>query len=240
MAEFLTNITFGAELAAQEACELKIVQEYTLAIGAAAGATVAIGEHTWGLEPNTTIPLFYTTLADVCAITADATPTPTAGAVAARQEANDPNLETTTLTTKVIYTGISCASPGLTACPQSLQTTSLRTETQTLVTAVPPGVTPTFPASTALSVASTIPFGKQVNKLAATSGVPVSYVPPPPPPTSTARPSGDGDKGWGGDVLDDVGEVFNGQTGGVSNKLIIGLSVGLGVPIVAAVIAALV
>ncbi|KAH6844681.1 hypothetical protein B0I37DRAFT_312366 [Chaetomium sp. MPI-CAGE-AT-0009] len=232
VAEFLTNITGGAELAAQEDCALKIVQEYTLAVGAAAGATVAVGPHTWGLEPNTTIPLFYTTLADVCAITADATPT---AAVAARQ-ADDPNLETQTLTTKVLYTGISCASPGLPACPQSLQTTTLRTSVQTLVTAVPPGVTPTFPASTALSVASTIPFGKQVNKLAATSGAPVSYVPPPPPPSSTARPDGEG----GGDVLDDIGEVFQGETGGVSNKLIIGLSVGLGVPVVAAVIAALV
>ena len=216
------------------------MQEYTLAVGVAAGATAALGDHTWGLEPNTTIPLFYTTLADVCAITADATPTPTTGAVAARQAADDPALETTTLTTKLLYTGISCVSPGLAACPQSLQTTSLRTETKTLVTAVPPGVTPTFPASTALTVASTIPFGKQVNKLAATSGAPVSYVPPPPLPSSSARPSGKGDKGWGGDVLDDVGEVFNGQTGGVSNKLIIGLSVGLGVPVVAAVIAALV
>ncbi|KAK3290999.1 uncharacterized protein B0H64DRAFT_420741 [Chaetomium fimeti] len=239
VAEFLTNITGGAELAAQEGCALKIVQEYTLAVGAAAGATVAVGPHTWGLEPNTTIPLFYTTLADICAITADATPTPTA-AVAARQEEDDPNLETHTLTTKVLYTGISCASPGLPACPQSLQSTTLRTSTQTHVTAVPSGVTPTFPASTALSVASTIPFGKQVNKLAATSGAPVSYVPPPPPPTSSARPSGKGDDDGVGDVLDDIGEVFQGETGGVSNKLIIGLSVGLGVPILAAIIAALV
>jgi hypothetical protein len=63
----------------------------------------------------------------------------------------------------------------------------------------------------------------------------VSYVPPPPPPT-TSPGGGDGDGGF----FDDVGDVFNGETGGVSNKLIIGLSVGLGVPFLAALIGGLV
>jgi hypothetical protein len=44
VAEFLTNITGGALLAAEEGCGLNIVEEYTLAVGAAAGATVAVGE----------------------------------------------------------------------------------------------------------------------------------------------------------------------------------------------------
>lgn len=239
VAEFLTNITGGANLKAQEGCALKIVEEYTLALGAVAGATLAVGEHTWGPTPNTTIPVFYTTLADVCAVTATPKTTPaTTTALAARQAA-DPKLDTQTITTKVFYTGVACSNPAEFNCPRSQQTTSLLTSTLTLVTAVPSGVTATFPASTALAVPTTIPFGKQANALSATTGVPVSYVPPPPPPppTSSATTSAGG---GGGGVLDDVGKVFDGETGGVSNKLIIGLSVGLGVPILAAVIGGLV
>ncbi|KAK4098489.1 hypothetical protein N658DRAFT_455024 [Parathielavia hyrcaniae] len=249
VAEFLTNVTGGALLAAEEGCAFKIVEEYTLAVGAVAGATVAVGDHTWGPQPETTIPVFYTTLADICAITSTttlSTPTiPTSTALAARQD-QDVDLETHTLTTKLLETAIGCASPQLVICPASLQTTTIRTSTKTHVTALPEGVTPTFPASTALTVASTIPFGTDSRvrgSIAATSGAPVSYVPPPPPPPpeSTSSVSNGGvDEGDGDGVWDDVEEVFAGETGGVSNKLIIGLSVGLGVPILAAFVASLV
>ena len=40
VAEFLTNVTAGDVLEAEEGCALRIIQEYTLGIGAAAGATV--------------------------------------------------------------------------------------------------------------------------------------------------------------------------------------------------------
>ena len=239
VAEFLTNITGGALLAAEDGCALKIVEEYTLALGAVAGATLAIMDHTWGPQPNTTIPVFYTTLADVCAATAKATPTATSSQAISARQAADPKLVTTTLSTKLFLTNVACADPTVISCPAAQQTTTIQTTTKTLITAVPSGVTPTFPEFTALTVASTIPFGKQVNKLSATSGVPVSFVPPPPPPsttTSSASPSKTGD----GNILTDIGNVVNGETGGVSNKLIIGLSVGLGVPILAAVIGGLV
>jgi hypothetical protein len=207
-----------------------------MALGGAAGATLAVAGHTWGPQPNTTIPIFYTTLADICAITADAHPTPS-NQLAARQGPADPNLETQTITTTVHYTGVACKSEGLNPCPASLQTTTLLTSTLTRVTAVPPGVEATFPASTALAVASTIPFKGEPIAMSATSGVPVSYVPPPPPPTTSASEGG----GNGvDDFFDDVGDVFKGETGGVSNKLIIGLSVGLGVPFLAALIGGLV
>ncbi|KAK4141509.1 uncharacterized protein C8A04DRAFT_13999 [Dichotomopilus funicola] len=241
VAEFLTNITFGAELEEEENCALQVVQEYTLAVGASAGATLAIGSHTWGPQPNTSIPIYYTTMANVCAITADAittppTPSPT-NRLAARQDGKE--LETTTLTKTVIYTNIGCAEPRPQGgCPQSLQATTLTTTVKTHVTAIPPGATATFPESTALTVASTIPFGKNINKVAATTGTPKSYVPPPPPkPKSTGTAKHDGD---GNGVLDGVGDVWKGETGGVSNKLIIGLSVGLGVPLLCAVIASLI
>jgi hypothetical protein len=216
--------------AAEEGCALKIVEEYTMALGGAAGATLAVAGHTWGPQPNTTIPIFYTTLANICAVTADAHPTPT-NQLAARQGPADPNLETQTITTTVHYTGVACKTEGLNPCPASLQTTTLLTSTSTHVTAVPPGVQATFPPTTALTVASTIPFSGKPIAMSATSGVPVSYVPPPPPPTTSASEGG----GNGvDDFFDDVGDVFKGETGGVSNKLIIGLSVGLGVPFLAA------
>ncbi|KAL2128585.1 hypothetical protein VTI74DRAFT_8998 [Chaetomium olivicolor] len=241
VAEFLTNITGGTQLAEQEkGCGIKIVEEYTLALGAMAGATLAFREHTWGPQPNTTIPIFYTTLADVCAVRVDAKTTPpasptTATTLARRQV--DPNLTTTVISTTALLTAIGCASPNMVVCPASLQTTTIQTTTKTMTTAVSRGVTPTFPESTALTVASTIPFGRKVNKLDATSGTPTSYVPP--PPTTSTSSAADGKKTDGG-IIDDIGEVINGSTGGVSNKLIIGLSVGLGVPVLALLIGGLI
>ncbi|KAL2015089.1 hypothetical protein VTK56DRAFT_6321 [Thermocarpiscus australiensis] len=238
VAEFLTNITGGANLAAQDGCDLKIIQEYTLGLGATAGATLAIADHTWGPQPATTVPIFYTTLANVCAVTAHGNTTTSAAAARRRQATDGASLTTSTLTTTALFTGVGCASPALQAlCPQSLQTTSIQTSTLTLVTAVPSGVTPTFPATKATTVPSTSPFGNLANKLDATTGVPVSYVPPPPPSSSsTASASPSTTSG----ILNDIGNVVNGETNRVSNKLIIGLSVGLGVPFVMAVVSGLV
>lgn len=233
LAEFVTNVTAGAELEEEENCRLKLVEEYTLGLGAAAGATVEVLGNTWGPEPSFTIPIFYTTLLDACAgsVTPSAAPTTTAAQIEGRQ---DPDLETVTLTTVDRLTALGCASAGLALCPVHLQTTSILTTTRTLVTSVPPGVEATFPPSVALSVASTIPFGDAVRAVGATSGVPTSYVPPPPPETS--RPvSGSGDDDDSDDEGSSLDDVLNGETGGVDNKLIIGLSVGLGVPFLIAV-----
>ncbi|GAB1316982.1 Mid2 domain-containing protein [Madurella fahalii] len=234
LAEFVTNVTAGADLEEEENCRLKLVEEYTLGLGAAAGATVeALGE-TWGPQPSFTIPIFYTTLLDACAGTVTPSPTPTATPppIEGRQDAD---LETVTLTTVEKLSAVGCASPGVPLCPVHLQTTSVRTTTRTLVTAVAPGEEPTFPASVVLSVASPIPFGDGVRAVSATSGSPVSFIPPPPPETSRPAPGGGNGDDDDDDDQDSVDEFLNGQTGGVDNKLIIGLSVGLGVPFLIAV-----
>lgn len=238
------------------------MQEYTLALGAGAGATVAIGPHSWGVQPATSVPIFYTTLADVCAVTADGpkptSPPPTVTTTATTANNNrlarrqdftalvsselfdpegDEDVPTAIAYTshaREFHTGVTCASEGLALCPQSLLHTTVLTTTKTYVTTVPTDVEPTFPQPTADSVPSTIPFGKNVNRLDATTGVPVSYVPPPPSSSSSARTARDEDN-----VVDDVKDFLDGETGGVSNKLIIGLSVGLGVPILVAAIASL-
>lgn len=128
-----------------------------------------------------------------------------------------------------------------------MQATSVTTTTKTLVTSVPKGVDATFPAETANTVGSTSPFGKNANKVKATSGEPVSFVPPPPPPTPTTSPAattkGGDDGGFKQDVeeiVDDVKGWLDKSTGGVSNKVILGVSVGVGVPFLVAIIVALV
>jgi hypothetical protein len=213
VAQFITNVT-AAPAGNGSTCELRVVEEYSMLLGANAGATVAIGEHTWGPTPNTQIPIWYTTIWDACAVTGSATAIASAAATAATIIARDDL--TTTISTEVTYTATVCLSTGLVNCPVSLQSTSKNTVTKTLVTAVPSGSEATFPATTQNTVVSTIAFGTNIHEISATSGSPVSYVPTPSPGSSS---------------------IIKGETGGVSNKVIIGVSVGVGVPVLITIVA---
>ncbi|RAH86230.1 hypothetical protein BO86DRAFT_385727 [Aspergillus japonicus CBS 114.51] len=207
-------------------CAFQAVAEYTLAVGAAAGATVAVDTYQWGPSPNTTVPVFYTTFASLCAgskkTTAPATTTPSA-TLAQR----DGGLETTTLSTVTQYTLVQCASSGLVNCPVALQTTtSVETELTTVLT-VTSGAAATFPTNTFASLSRASPFGSGARTLLATSGSPVSYIPPATTSTST-RSAATGSNST-------TGHEHHGN----HNNLIIGLSVGLGVPAVVALSVAL-
>ena len=218
VAQFTTNVTAAPE---DSICELRVIEEYSILLGANVGATLAIDGETWGPTPNTQIPIFYTTLADVCAVTGTATAAATvADSVATLKARGD--LTTTTISTEITYTATMCLSTGLVNCPVSLQTTMKNSVTKTLVTSVLSGSDATFPATTQASVTSTIAFGTNKQVITSTSGSPVSYV----PPTSTAssEPSG-------------LSGVIKGKTGGVSNKIIIGVSVGVGLPVLIAIVA---
>jgi hypothetical protein len=85
----------------------------------------------------------------------------------------------------------------------------------TLSTMVPSGTNVTYPESTATSVSRTIAFGKSVNQVGSTSGAPSSYLP--------------GATGFTG--------TLKGSHGGVSNKVILGVSIGLGVPVLLTLVA---
>ena len=98
------------------------------------------------------------------------------------------------------------------------------------VLTVPSGTKATFPASTFTSILSTVPFGTNVKDLVASTGAPVSFTPPPPPPPPTTTPSIFGNNGTIAGV--DLSNLDN------NKKLIIGLSVGLGVPFLIAVMVA--
>ncbi|KAI5921960.1 hypothetical protein F4810DRAFT_702011 [Camillea tinctor] len=216
LAEFGTNITVSPE-GDDADCALRLQQTYQLGLGAAAGASLAIGQQTWGPAPATQIPIYYTTLADICAANATRTATATTPTITARA---DGDLSTATLTSKMTFTGVACASSGLVNCPASLQTTTKITRTSTVITAVPSGADPTFPAAVQTTVASTVPFGTNAKSIGATSGSPVSFVPPPPSATAGAV----------------TADTPLGTVGGVDTRLVIGLSVGLGVPVLAGIV----
>ncbi|KAI0886956.1 uncharacterized protein GGS22DRAFT_187036 [Annulohypoxylon maeteangense] len=214
IAEFATNITAAPE-GDDAGCALRVEQTYQFGLAAAAGATLAIGAETWGPSPNTNIPIFYTTIADVCAIGKTTTTTvSTTAAVTARA---DQSLTPTTLTSKVTFTGTACMTTGLVNCPVSSQTTTKVTSTLTYITSVASGVDVTFPQSTGTGVATPVPFGTNRKSIDATSGSPVSYTPPPPKSTS-------------GDPTVSTEHPL-GEVGGVDKRLIIGVSVGVGVPV---------
>ncbi|KAI0023467.1 hypothetical protein F4780DRAFT_83315 [Xylariomycetidae sp. FL0641] len=226
LAEFTTNITAAGAVIrsggdqdddAAEDCRFQVQQAYQLGLGAAAGATLALGPGTWGPQPATAVPIWYTTLAAACVGSA----TTSTSSSRLRRARDDQTTTTTTLTHEVTQTGTACLSAGLLHCPVSLQTTTKVTATRTRVTAVRAGERAAFPAATRATVESRVPFGRGAAALAATSGAPTSYVPPPPPAESTSTAHATG-----------VGRGSLGETQGV----VIGVGVGVGVPVLAAVV----
>lgn len=221
VAQFLTNVT--AVPASNGDCELRVVEEYSMLLGANAGATLALGEQTWGPTPNTQIPIWYTTLGNTCAVSKSATVMVSMASTAAKLIGRG-DLTTTSTTTEVTYTATVCLDTTLVNCPVSLQSTSRNTVTKTLTSAVPSGSTVTFPTTTQNTAVSTIAFGTNIHEMTATTGSPMSYV-----PTTSSSSGSSGSAG--------SSSVLEGKTRGVSNKLIIGLSVGVGVPVLIAIIA---
>ncbi|KAG5804541.1 hypothetical protein H9Q74_008774 [Fusarium xylarioides] len=221
IAELITNVTLSTD--EDDDCNFRVEEVYQLAVGAAAGASIAIDDITWGPVPETEIPVFYTTLGHACASqrSSDASlSVTTSPALELRGENDDEDeMETTKISTKATFVVVACQSEGLVNCPMSLQTTSKYTTTRTHVTIVPTDSEAEFPESFRHTVTSLIPFGNSAKNLVAMSGAPSSYVPP--TTTTSAKESGKDD---------DSNGTSNERSGGVSKSVIIGISVGLGVP----------
>ncbi|KAK4080024.1 hypothetical protein Trihar35433_1129 [Trichoderma harzianum] len=243
VAEFITNITLNEVDSLKKRddgdtdtdnCQLTIDQGFTFGIGAAAGASVELLGNTWGPSPETEIPLFFTTLAAAC-ITSKSSPpvvtttaTTTAASSSPKKRADSPSV-TSTVTTETISATV-CASSGLINCPASMQSVQRTVVTKTLTSTITPGVSvawTTGPASTF----QTVDFQDDAVTMTSSSGKPKSYTPPPPPPpTSTSSSGGSA-----------AGDSSTGEKSGkhrVSNAVIIGVSVGLGVPVLLAAIGA--
>lgn len=201
IADITMNVENG-ESSGTDKCNISADLEYTLAVGAAASATLSLGSHEWGPDYTSTIPIYTTTLASTCAKSQTAI-VATAQATQASSTSTDwldaIGLRDFTSDAVQTYTITQCASTGLVECPVSLQSTIFRTSTGT-----PAGTTES-------SVSSTIKFGTNVARVAATSGAPT---------TDSSHHS-----------------ILDGTTNGRSNKLTIGLCVGLGVPFLAALAA---
>lgn len=220
VAEFVTNVTAqNTPHNKREDCALQVVQDYKLAIGAAAGATAKIFGIVYGPTPATEVPIYYTTLATAC-ITRGKSATTKAPVQPRAIRRGD---STTTTVTTVTYNATACLSPGLINCPASLQTISRNVVTKTLSTVVPSGFKVIW-SSAAVTAFAASEFGKGALSMTGSSGVPKSYVPP---PLTTSTGSAGGPP---------AGDVSNEKTGGVSNKLIIGVSVGVGVPVLCVII----
>ena len=239
IANFVTNVTLPQlSNGGNKLCELDVVEYYEFAVGAAAGATVHVADKSWGPTPETTTVIFFTTLVDACATKTTASTTsaaPTVTKKARQVAASTPSLTTTTITTTDVFVGQVCSISGLINCPVSLQKTTTFPTVRTLVTAVPSGVTPSFPATTFNSVSSTQNFGDQVRNLISSTGAPTSFT-----PSNTSTGFIPQATKAIGDAGNDLRSFLDGSTNGVSNKVIFGVSVGLGIPVLIALIASLV
>ncbi|KAF6804701.1 glycolate oxidase [Colletotrichum sojae] len=219
--ELSTNVTALAE-PDDDGCILRAVNAYQFAVGAAAGASVAIGDRIWGPTPETQIPIFYTTLADGCASRrAPSTTTVVAATATPGKSKRDENLTTTTLSEKVTYTGIECLTTGLVNCPPALQTLRKFVTTETFVTAVASGVTAVFPKATQAVVQNVESFGSGVKSMISTSGPPEVFTP----------------------IASAIGgtnpaAILEGKVGGVDKKVIVGVSIGAVVLVLATLIGA--
>ncbi|VUC23433.1 unnamed protein product [Clonostachys rosea] len=213
VADLKSNITaFG-----EEDCPLQIEESFQFAIGAGAGAYVGIGEQTWGPRPQTEIPILPTTFAKTC-LSQEAQET---GKPRAQKAEAESGVETVTLSRDITYTAKGCIEPGVIDCPGSAQVLKEYKSKETLITTAPAGASVTWPETIVARVTSTRDFGENaVGINTSTSSSPT--------PSAT-----------GGEQQNDEG-FFNQSSGGVSNKLIIGLSVGLGVPILLAIIAGII
>lgn len=240
LARFQTNVTpavTSTELKKRddtnyaEDCELPIIETYEFGLGAQAGVFVEFDHDTWGPTPETSIQIFYTTLYSACAVvvavtttegsTGGSTMTTTAGPAAKRTDSSQ-SMTLGSATSVYTVTNIICQDPGLRNCPASLQSTTQTVRTSTVYSSVPVGSDVTFPATatTGSLGAAVQTFGSNMNQVKASSGSPVSYV----PPTSTS--SSTGSSGTGG-VAGAIQDGLEGLSDG-DKKLVVGLSAGVG------------
>ncbi|KAL0943353.1 glycolate oxidase [Colletotrichum truncatum] len=227
IAELSTNVTVLPE-ADEDGCVLRAVNAYQFALGAAAGASVEIGDRIWGPTPNTQIPIFFTTLENGCASrrvpTASTVATMSATLAKARR---DEDLTTSTLTKKFTYTGVECLATGVINCPPASQTLRKFVATETIVSIFGSGTTAVFPQVTQASIRSLEPFGSEMKPMISTSGTPQVYTPPVSSTSTSPSPSA---------TDTSPPDIFEDQIKGIDKKVIIGVSVGASVLVLAALI----
>ncbi|KAF3923948.1 hypothetical protein AA313_de0209574 [Arthrobotrys entomopaga] len=220
IAELSTNVTVYPNSNGDNNCKLEVEESYNNAVGGAAGATVAIAGYEWGPSPETSIPIWGVTFTQ-CAISGS--PTSSGAAVQAAEGST-----TTTLSTAATYVATQCVSTGLINCPVSLQSTTKVIGEETMVAAVASGSKATYPPTTESTVGSTSTFGTNAQSLFVTSG----------PSATGSNYSGPGsDSGSGsGSGGSDSGSSDDSK----NRKIILGVCIGLGGPILIAIVVAII
>ncbi|KAK4460653.1 hypothetical protein QBC42DRAFT_162696, partial [Cladorrhinum samala] len=205
VADYVANVTSAAEEAGggPKGCDLKVLEQYTLGVAAAAGATFALAGNTWGFEPSTVLAVRTTSLSEKCASTSVPTRSVTSSRPS-RDKRQRATLTTATSKTVVTHLAVLCSSVGLVSCPASLRTTLREEETRILTATFPKGQRPTFSDDEASgsnsATGTTAAFGSFAHELSAATGAPETFI---------------------------SEEKGNGSS---SNKLVVGLLVGLGLP----------
>lgn len=226
VAEFKTELK--ANMTAEAECALELVQEYSLVLGATAGAQVTLGTVTYGPAVDATTAIFYTTMGSTCVIQPTATNSPSVTSAAAtprKRQTSDDALVTTTVTTKTKHLAVQCPPTVTGQCPVSMQTTVTSTETltATLSGSEEEMESATYPTPTPTTIAP-IAFGTNAKSLSATSGRPTTYTP-------TAAPSHDSN-GF-------IGQAEEVARNHKQTVIGVGIGVGVGVPLIAALIGAI-
>lgn len=219
-------------------------------IGASAGASLEIGDFlSWGVNPETMLPVYYTTVTQCLGgKSSSTTPTSTVKATSTKAattkvgrraattasptaSSSTKSRETTVVSSKFVYTAIACRSPGLINCPASLQTTAVTTATSTTTLTVDAatGFEATYPAQTATAAITKLAtFGDNVNSMVlSVSGTPVSYVPPVTSTSSSHSSSTASSTSTPGGLT--IGGVHLTPT---QEHIVIGVTVGAGVPLI--------
>ena len=228
VAELTTNITHVFDDTDLD-CEIGVEQNYQFAVGARAGASIAINDNTWGPVPVTAIPIWSATLDPACAVqgkppmTTSSSNNITTSQVMNKRQA----MSTATITTEITYTGVNCLSTGVINCPASLQNTSQSTTSTTFTTVVPSGTDEDdipLPGSPQHSAVTTVDFGANAVTLTSTSGSPISYIPPPPSSTGDSNAT-------------EHEQISENVPSRINSDVIIGVCVGVGVPILLTIVA---
>lgn len=197
-------------------CDVEVLQEYSLALAATAGAQVTLGTSTYGPSGGATMDVFKSTMASTCVSQSAATttaPVMIADTMQKRQDSDDRS--TTTVKTTIKHVAAQCPPAMTGQCDASEKEFTTSTETLTATVTLTGSRddmgSVVFPKSTTIQAIS---FGSNANTLPSLTGSPTSY---------TAYPTGGGfiDR-----VADDVKDHKKVAIGA-------GVGVGVGVPILA-------
>ncbi|CAK4030554.1 Hypothetical predicted protein [Lecanosticta acicola] len=159
-------------------CQLKVIQDYSLVLGATAGAQATVGTATYGPHPTKTTAIYTTTLDSYCTTSA---PIVTSAAVHRKRQHSDDDLSTTKLSITIVHTAIQCPLGATGQCPVALQTTLRSTESSTTSLVGPSSEienSSRFPTPTPVSITA-VPFGTNATTFPAMSGKPTMYTPTP-------------------------------------------------------------